>query len=68
LRERYLAGRAAEGLRPDAERLVDRPFRDKKNADQVVAALRADHSPTERQRDAALWVVNESPKERRLGS
>jgi WD40 repeat protein/predicted Ser/Thr protein kinase len=57
LRERYLARRAAEALRPEAERLVERLFRDKKEADEVVAALRADRSLSGPQRDAALRVV-----------
>jgi WD40 repeat protein len=57
LRERYLARRAAKALRPDAERLVERLFRDKKDADQVVSALRADRSLGEPQRDAALRAV-----------
>jgi hypothetical protein len=57
LRDRYLARRAAEALRPDAERLVERLFREKKDADQVVAALRADRSLGEPQRDAALREV-----------
>jgi WD40 repeat protein/predicted Ser/Thr protein kinase len=57
LRERYLARRAAEALRPDAERLVERLFREKKDANQVVAALRADRSLSEPQRGAALREV-----------
>jgi WD40 repeat protein/predicted Ser/Thr protein kinase len=57
LRERYLARRAAEALRPEAERLVERLFREKKDANQVVAGLRADRSLGEAQRDAALRAV-----------
>lgn len=57
LRERYLARRAAESLRPDAERLVDRLFREMNNADLVAAALRADRSLGEPQRDAALRAM-----------
>jgi WD40 repeat protein len=54
LRERYLARRAAEALRPDAERLVERLFREKKDANQVAAALRADRALSEPRRDTAL--------------
>ena len=54
LRERYLARRAAEALRPEAERLIERLFGQKKDAAQVAAALRADRSLSEPQRDAAL--------------
>jgi WD40 repeat protein len=57
LRVRYQARRAAEALRRDAERLVKRLFREKKDANQVVAALRADRSLSEPQRDAALREV-----------
>jgi WD40 repeat protein len=54
LRERYLVRRAAEALRPDAGRLVERLFREKKDANQVAAALRADRALSEPRRDAAL--------------
>jgi hypothetical protein len=57
LRERYLARRAAEALRPEAERLVERLFREKKDAALMVAAVRADGSLSEPQRDAALRAV-----------
>ncbi len=57
LRERYLARHAAEALRSEAERLVERLFRQKKDAVEVVAALRADRSLSEPQRDAALREV-----------
>jgi hypothetical protein len=57
LRERYLARRAAGAIRPDAERLVERLFRQKKDAAEVAAAVRADRSLSEPQRDAALRAV-----------
>ncbi|OWK39104.1 protein kinase domain-containing protein [Fimbriiglobus ruber] len=57
LRDRYLARRAAETRRPDAERLVGRLCREMKDADRVVASLRADHSLSEPQRDAALRAM-----------
>jgi WD40 repeat protein/predicted Ser/Thr protein kinase len=53
-RMRYQARRAAEALRPDAERLVEELFREKKNAAEVVAAVRADRSLGEPRRHAAL--------------
>jgi WD40 repeat protein len=61
LRVRYEARRAAEALRPDAERLVERLFREKKDAAAVVAAVRADRSLTEPQRHAALRAVLRRP-------
>jgi WD40 repeat protein len=57
LRQRYLARRAAEALRPEAERLVENLFAHKKDAAQVVAALRAAGSLSEPQREAALREV-----------
>ncbi len=57
LRVRYQARREVEALRPEAERLVERLFREKKDAAEVVAALRAERSLGEPQRDAALRAV-----------
>jgi hypothetical protein len=61
LRVRYRARRQAEKLRPQAERLVKKLFRQKKDAAAVVAALRADRSLSEPERQAAfravLWAV-----------
>jgi WD40 repeat protein/serine/threonine protein kinase len=57
LRQRYAARRAAEALRPEAERLAEALFLQKKDAAGVVAALRADQSLSQPQRDAALRAV-----------
>jgi predicted NACHT family NTPase len=57
LHVRYQARRAAEALRPEAERFVAGLFREKKDAAEVVAAVRADRSLSEPQRDAALRAV-----------
>src|SRR5262249_15344165 len=57
LRERYQARRAAEMLRPEAERLVAELFRQKKDAAEVVAAVRVDPSLSEAQRHAAFRDV-----------
>jgi WD40 repeat protein len=57
LTQRYQARRAAATLRPEADRLVDRLFREKKDAAAVVTALRADASLTEPLRRAALCAV-----------
>jgi WD40 repeat protein len=57
LRARYQARREAEALRPEAERLVERLFREKKDAAAVVAALRADESLTGPRRHAAVRAV-----------
>jgi WD40 repeat protein len=54
---RYQARRDAEKLRPWAEQLVKRLFREKKDAEAVVAALRADASLSEPQRHAAFRAV-----------
>jgi WD40 repeat protein/predicted Ser/Thr protein kinase len=56
LRVRYQARRAAEALRPEAQRLVKGLFQ-QKDAAEVVAAVRADRSLSEPQRDAALRAV-----------
>jgi WD40 repeat protein len=57
LKDRYQARRAAEALRPAAERLVERLLREKNNPAAVVDALRADGTLTEPQRQAALREV-----------
>jgi WD40 repeat protein/predicted Ser/Thr protein kinase len=57
LRVRHQARREAEALRPEAERLVERLFQEKKDAAEVVSALRADPPLTEPQRTAALRSV-----------
>jgi hypothetical protein len=57
LRVRYQARRAAEALRPAAERLVEGLFRARKNAAEVAAAVRADQTLSEPQKHAALRVV-----------
>jgi WD40 repeat protein/serine/threonine protein kinase len=54
---RYQARREAEALRPEAERLVERLFRELKDAPQVVAALRADPSLSEAQKHAGFRAV-----------
>ena len=51
---RQQARREAETLRPEAELLVERLFREKKDAAEVAAAVRADRSLSEPQRKAAL--------------
>jgi WD40 repeat protein/predicted Ser/Thr protein kinase len=57
LRVRYQARRVAETLRPEAERRVEGLFREKKDAAEVVAAVRADRSLSKPQRDAAFRAV-----------
>jgi WD40 repeat protein len=57
LARRYQARRDAEALRPEAERLVERLFREKNDPDAVVTALRADGALGERLRQAALRAV-----------
>jgi WD40 repeat protein/predicted Ser/Thr protein kinase len=54
LRERYQARRAAEALRPEAERMVAELFRRKKDA---AAAVRAEAALSEAQRHAAFCAV-----------
>jgi predicted NACHT family NTPase len=56
-RIRQQARRAAEALRPEAEHLVEGLFREKKDAAEVVAAVRADQSLSEPQRHAAIRAV-----------
>jgi WD40 repeat protein len=57
LAKRYRTRRAAEALRPRAERLVLRLFREKKDRAAVVAALQADGSLSDRLREVALRAV-----------
>ena len=61
LRGRYRARRQAEKLRPAAERLVKKLFRQRKDAAAVVAAVQLDRSLSEPERQAAfravLWAV-----------
>jgi WD40 repeat protein len=57
LKPRYEARRAAAALRPEAERLVEQLWREKKDPAEVVAALRADWVPSEALRQAALRAV-----------
>jgi WD40 repeat protein len=57
LRERHDARRRAAVLRPGAEALVERLFREHTEAGRVVAALRADASLDETRRHAAFRVV-----------
>jgi WD40 repeat protein/predicted Ser/Thr protein kinase len=57
LKKRYDARREAEALRPEAERLVEQLWRQKKNPDEVAQALRADGALSEALRRAALRAV-----------
>ncbi|HLJ92894.1 MAG TPA: protein kinase [Gemmataceae bacterium] len=57
LAKRYQARREARVHRPEAERIVERLFQEKKEPAEVVAALRADHGLSEPFRRAALREV-----------
>jgi WD40 repeat protein len=57
LEARHQARREAEALRPEAKRLVEGLFREKTDAADVVAAVRADQSIGEPLRHAALRAV-----------
>jgi WD40 repeat protein/serine/threonine protein kinase len=57
LAERHRARRQAEALRPEAERLVERLFRETNDPAEVVAALRADRALAEPLCQAALRAV-----------
>ncbi len=57
LKARYQARRAAESLRPEAERLVEQVWRQENDPAEVVKALRADRSLSEPLRQAALRAV-----------
>ena len=52
-----LARREAAALRPEAERLVEQLWREKKDPAEVVKALRTDPGPSEALRQAALRAV-----------
>jgi WD40 repeat protein len=57
LKTRYQARRDAAALRPEAERLVERLWREKNDPAKVVAALRADPVPSEALRQAAFRAI-----------
>jgi WD40 repeat protein/serine/threonine protein kinase len=57
LKNRYIARREAAALRPEADRLVEQLWREKKDLDAVVGALRADRALSEPRRHAALREV-----------
>ncbi len=57
LKARYQARREAAALRPEAERLVERLWREKNDPDEVADALRADPALSEPLRRAALRAV-----------
>jgi WD40 repeat protein len=57
LKTRYQARRAAEALRPEAERLVARLWRQKTSPTEVVESVRADQALSEPLRQAALRAV-----------
>jgi hypothetical protein len=59
---RYQARRAAEALRPEAERLVDRLWEQGKAPAAIIEALRADPALSGTQRHAAqLAVLRRAP-------
>jgi hypothetical protein len=66
LKTRNEARRAAAALRPEAERLREQLWRQKKDAAAVVEALRADGAPTEPLRHAACVPCCERHGRRRL--
>ena len=57
LKTRYQARREAEALRPDAERLVAKLWRETNDPAEVVKALRTDRVLSEPIRQAALRTV-----------
>ena len=57
LKARYQAHREAEALRPEAQRLVDSLWQQKRDPAGVVEALRADRALSEPLRQAALRAV-----------
>jgi WD40 repeat protein len=57
LKTRYQARRDAVALRPEAERLVEQLWWQKKNPDEIADALRADRMLSEPQRHAALRAL-----------
>lgn len=62
LKTRYQARRAAAGLRPEAERLVDRLWSEKNDPAQVVKALQADQALGETLQHAAVRAVLRRPQ------
>jgi hypothetical protein len=54
---RYQARRDAQTLRPEAERLVEDLWRQKKNPDEIAEALLADRTLSEPKRHAALRAL-----------
>jgi WD40 repeat protein len=57
LKARYQARREADALRPDAERLVAKLWREKNDPAEVVDALRTDRALTEPLRHATLRAI-----------
>jgi WD40 repeat protein len=57
LAKRHRARREAEALRPEVDQLLERLFREKSSASEVVAALQADAGLGEPRRRAALQAV-----------
>src|SRR5262249_50250020 len=57
LKVRYRARREAAALRPEADRLVERLWRQKPNPAEILATLRADPALSEPQRHAAQLAV-----------
>jgi WD40 repeat protein len=57
LKQRYQARRAAAALRPDAERLVEQLWKERKDPANVAQAIRSDRMPSEALRHAALRAV-----------
>jgi WD40 repeat protein len=57
LKLRYQARRELEAVRPEAERLVDRLFREKQEASLVAQALKEDRAPSEPLRRAAFHAL-----------
>ena len=57
LKMRYQARREAEALRPEAERLVEALWRQKKDPGEIIETLRADPALSGPQRHAAQLAV-----------
>ena len=57
LKSRYQARREAAALRPEAERVVERLWREKTNPNEVVNALRADRALSDAMRHATVRAV-----------
>jgi hypothetical protein len=65
LRERLEAWREARAVRSQAERLVERLFRERKEPSEVARALRADpalSAPLRREAQRALWHRTARPE------